>query len=183
MRRFLIAALLLCLPVMVGAQDFIRYYPAGGGTCADTLLAKAGPNLATQSTSEETLYLISIPAGHLSADGDTITVMAMATTAANTNAKYLRLRWNALNGTIIGASATTSSAANIGPHVRCMRTSSSTMRCLEFPYGAGTGSTLGTHTALTGIDFTAALTIHVAGTTATSAGELTLIGVSAFSTR
>ena len=146
--------------------------------CTDTLIAKAGPNLATSGTLEETLYLITITANTLSANGDSVRVFASASTVASTDVKYLRIRYNGLAGAIVSAAATNVSAEALATSVTCLRNTSTTLQCREEPYGKGTGTVLGTQTVLTGVNFAADFTLNVTGASAVT-GEMTLLAVTA----
>lgn len=107
MRRLGLAVLLALLASPASAQVVPN---AGGGSgsapigtsgTAGTLcavVASATPNLATTSTSEQTLATVTLPANALATDGSFAEVEALYTTAANGNNKTETM---AFNGTTV----------------------------------------------------------------------------------
>ena len=164
--RWLALALLLVLPGVAQAQ--IEFKPASSGLY--TNVADSTTATATSGTAEEVLYTLTIPAGTFSREGSEVSLAFSYATAANGNAKTARIRMTSIGGT--GISAVTSSTSAIGHFhwLRCVRVSSSAMGCWVDANG-GTPS----WTMVTGLTFTNAIVMVACGTTATAAGDITIV--------
>jgi hypothetical protein len=150
------------------------------GPAPSTYLVKAAPNVATSGTIHEALYTISVPANTLEEVGDALVITAHFSTAANTNTKYGRVTYGNVNGPIIAATVNSASAAAGSVQVMVFRTGASTAVALQPTYYASGNAQLGTQTVLTGLDFSTGMVFVVTGLTASSAGDETLLAVSAY---
>jgi hypothetical protein len=133
---------------------------------------------ATTGTAEQTLATYTLPANSLSSDMKALRITTWATTAANTNAKTLKV---VLGSATVATTTTSASALGISQEVLTVRSASgeqisrgvSTMNTASG--GAGVHTGLVTTTATTETD-TSAIVITVKATTGSAAGDLTLRG-------
>jgi hypothetical protein len=181
-RKVLLTVAALLLLCSDGWAQGIRYYPPSSGGGAVTYIVKAAPGIATGTTNEEILYSIVLPANTFASVGDSVIITAHSSTAANTNVKAMYIK-TALPGTSFGGVATTTSAAYMTLQVMVMRTSDTEAIMLNPDVYGGVNITAGQQTALTGLDFTAAITWVVTGSSTVSAGEVTLKTLTVFSSK
>lgn len=130
---------------------------------------------ATTGTSEETLASVTVPGNTLAANGSALRLTALFTTAANTNTKIARLRWNGTAGTVIAAGSTASSGSALFVVGHVIRTGASA----QIVGGGGFGSAPNAATAATTdtVDLTGDIVVYVRGLTATASGDLTFIAL------
>jgi hypothetical protein len=126
---------------------------------------------ATVGTSEETLATVTIPGNTLAVDGQALRFTAYFTTAANTNSKIARLRWNGTGGTVMTAASTASSGSAVVIQAMVIRTGASA----QILGGAGMASApnVATTTTTDSILLSGDIVVYVRGTTATAIGDLT----------
>jgi len=147
------------------APGSTAYSPGG-------ILVRTATSQATVGTSEETLATLTLPAGTLNANGQVVRIVAVFSTAANSNSKVARLRWNGTGGTNISSITVTSSATAIVLTGYVQRTTSaSAQNCFGSADSAGNVSSAvyGADTADTSAD----VVIYVRATTASGAGDVT----------
>lgn len=168
MRKF-IAALSLLLAIPVYGQN-VSYYPVGPHGLEAGIVA-ISLAITTATTSAETMYSYTIPAGALiSYPG--FRVMSFADSANNANAKTFTLRFGAAGPAIAGL------AMSVGPNTiggivaDCFVATSSTIICLHNRTTAA--GTNGMSASSLAFDPAVANTLIVQGTTPTAAGDLTL---------
>lgn len=172
MRRWMIvAALLLCLPMVAGSQTPGIWYraPGGGGV---TLKAIDGTVTQATGTSEEVIKTYTIPAGLLAKSGDVLRVKLSVLSAANANAKIIRLRLGGLAGTeVFLVSGGNNTKWDIELHI--IRTTSAANQGIVSRYNGSAAGTAIPNYAATTVNLAAASDLVLTFSCATAASDLT----------
>lgn len=127
---------------------------------------------ATTGTSEETLASVTIPGNTLAVNGQALRITAYFTSAANTNAKTVALRWNGTAGTIITSNTGfTASGAAVVLTGNVIRTGAAT-QVLGGP-GLASGTAVRATVTSDVITLSGDIVVYVRGTTATASGDVT----------
>jgi hypothetical protein len=177
MRRIMgLALLVLLMAAGAGAQPTLGQGgglwssgPPSGLQAADIATSLSLP---TTGTVIQTLHSWTIPAGSLlSRPGFKHT--AWATTAANGNAKVL---WVKLGSTFICGRTVTNASDHVACDTECFVASSTSLACRTMTGNSSspTGDAQNLN-IVTGLNFAAAIPLQVQSTTATAAGDLTLV--------
>lgn len=130
-------------------------------------------NLATTGTVQETLYTYTLPANVLNADGRWLRIHSVWSTAANANAKTFLIHFG---GTTVCGAAVGTNAGLLQCDVDIVRTGASAQVYSANAWANGVDAYPRPTTSLTKTD-TNTIAIDFIGTTATSAGDLTLKSV------
>ena len=138
-----------------------------------TVLHVSTTSQATTGTSEEVLATYTLPANTLSANGKAIRVTAWGTTAANGNAKTLRIRFGGVGGTVVALNATSTSGAYWLLRSVIIRTGAANQSSIGESMSSNTAVVVASPTQT----LSGAVDVVVTGTTTTSAGDATFIGL------
>lgn len=130
-------------------------------------------NQATTGTAEETLYTYTLPASVMIANGASLDIYSLWTTAANGNTKVPRTK---INGTEIAGASVSTNNGKLEIVAQLVRTGTDTQFWESDTYanGANVNSRVPTASAF---DDGATMAITFTGTTATQLGDLTLLYV------
>jgi hypothetical protein len=131
---------------------------------------------ATTGTVEEVLATYTLPANTLSANGKGVRITAWGTTAANGNAKTTRIRFGGIGGTIVATVAGSSSGSAVVLSCVIARTGAATQTSVSLTQLMASSTNSVTVAAPTQT-LSGTVDIVVTGTTATSAGDLTFVGM------